>query len=490
MALRFARATLACLALAGLAGPPHSLVAQRAGQPAARPILRPTRHELTLAVDFRERKLAAISRITLANPTDRPVSEASFVLYRLLTVRGARAGGGRPLHFRQSVVALEDEPRQQVNHVRVALARPLGPGARATLELAYDGYLEGKAETMRYVQDRVDSAFTIVRMDADAYPIPGWPSDSLNRTAGLPTFDYLARVTVPATHVVANGGELVQRTVQTNGWATYVYRNIRPAWRMDFAIARYETATSGRLRVYYLVGDSAGAARLLLTMQRTQALYASWFGPLPDAPAFAIIEVPDGYGSQSDVTSILLTAAGFRDPRRAHELYHEIAHLWIPPATEKPDPRWDEGFASFLEQLAIDSLEQRPAVDARSEAVARWVRQQLGRDTLLPRVAPVDYGRAGITNYAYSVGMLMFYGFYRLAGPAAFNAALRDYCTRYHAVGGSSRQFVEAARRASPVDLDPFFRDWLFSTGWKETLARYGTFGEVVESYRSEAAAR
>ncbi len=486
MAPRFLAAALAALALLGT---PGRLPAQGAAEAASRPILRPTRHELTLAVDFGERKLTATSRITLANETDRPVREASFVLYRLLTVRTVRDSGGRPLSFGQRVVALEDEPQMQVNHVRVALPQPLAPGARTTLELAYDGYLAGYAEVRRYVQDRVDSAFTIVRMDAEAYPEPGWPSDSLSRAAGLPTYDYLARVTVPATHVVANAGTLVERTV-ADGRATYVYRNIKPAWRMDFAIARYGSLEADRLRVFYFPGDSAGAARLLETMQRTMALYGRWFGALPDAPGFTIVEVPDGYGSQSDVSGVLLVAASFRDLRRAHDLYHEIAHIWIPAATERPDPRWDEGFASFLEQLAVDSLERRPAVDDRAEVVAKWLRAQVGRDTLLARVAPVDYGQAGITDYSYSVGMLMFYGFYRLAGPAAFNAALRDYCTRYHATGGSTLQLVEAARHASPVELGPFFRDWLFTTGWKERLARYPTFREAVESYRGEAAAR
>lgn len=487
MALRLSAVALVCLVLPALPGLPGALMAQRPLRPAARPVLRPTRHELTLAVDFGDRKLAASSRITLANPTDRPVADASFVLYRLLTVRAVREAGGPTLGVRQSVVAVEDAPRMQVNHVLVQLPRPLAPGARITLDLAYDGYLAGYVEARRYVKDQVDSAFTIVRMDADAYPIPGWPSDSVNRTAGLPTFDYLARVTVPATHVVANGGELVQRTVGTDGRATYVYRNTRPAWRMDFAIARYDTAAAAGLRVFYLPGDSAGGTRLLDTMQRTMALYGSWFGPLPDAARFTIIEVPDGYGSQSDVSSILLAAPGFRDAGRAHELYHEIAHLWIPAPTEKPDPRWDEGFASFMEQLVIDSLEHRPAVDARVEVVARWLRRQLERDTLLARVAPMAYGRAGITDYSYSVDMLLFYALHRLAGPAAFSAALRDYGTRYRTTGGSTLQLVEAARRASPVVLDPLLRDWLFTTGWKERLARYPTFREVVESYRSES---
>ncbi len=51
MALRFYGAAAACLALAGMVGAPRALSAQRTSA-APRAILRPTRHELTLAVDF------------------------------------------------------------------------------------------------------------------------------------------------------------------------------------------------------------------------------------------------------------------------------------------------------------------------------------------------------------------------------------------------------------------------------------------------------
>src|SRR5512142_845675 len=91
VAPRFLAATVAWLALACA---PGSLPAQRPADATSPPILRPARHELTLAVDFEARKLTATSRITLANETSHPVREASFVLYRLLTVRAARDGEG------------------------------------------------------------------------------------------------------------------------------------------------------------------------------------------------------------------------------------------------------------------------------------------------------------------------------------------------------------------------------------------------------------
>ncbi|MGE5415019.1 MAG: hypothetical protein ACM3NW_12640, partial [Syntrophomonadaceae bacterium] len=210
--------------------------------------LRPTRYELDLAVDFKEERLSATARIAVRNAGAAPVSEASFLLYRLLTVTAVNDAPGGPVPFSQSVVGFEDDPKRQANRVRVLLAPPLDPGASRTVEIAYAGYLAGYVETgALYIQDRISEDFTIVREDADAYPTLRPPSWEKIRAAPLPEFDYLARITVPETHVVANGGLLVERTARDRR-ATYVYRNLRPAWRMDFAIARFRTLEAPNLR--------------------------------------------------------------------------------------------------------------------------------------------------------------------------------------------------------------------------------------------------
>ena len=80
-----------------------------------------------------------------------------------MTVGAVRDGAGSRLGFRQSVVAFEDDPRKQTNHLLVALDPPLEPGKTAVVEIEYGGYLAGYVETgSLYIQDRVDEAFTIL----------------------------------------------------------------------------------------------------------------------------------------------------------------------------------------------------------------------------------------------------------------------------------------------------------------------------------------
>ena len=439
--------------------------------------LAPVRYELDLRVDFKDERISGSAQITLKNAGASPVREASFLLYRLMTVTAVRDAKGQALPFRQAVVAFEDEPKRQTNQILVPLDPPLPPGKSTTVKIDYGGYLAGYVETgSLYIKDQVNEAFTIIREDADAYPAVRVPSFAKNRAAGLPEFEYLARITVSESHTVANGGALIEKIVH-DGHATYVYRNIKPAWRMDFAIARYGTLEGSGLRVFCLPEDRKGADVVLKAAGDSMALYADWFGPLRDAPVFTVIEIPDGWGSQADVTSILQAAAAFRDPARLHEVYHEVSHLWNVSSLDRPYCRWNEGLASFLEDLTQEKLEGKPRLDKRAERMAQWLVERGSKEPRLKTVSMIDYGKEEMTDYAYSAGMLMFYALYRLVGQEQFNAVIGGYYQKYQATGASTQQFVTHARAAAGRDLATFFNDWFYSPRWYEFL----TFGVKVQ---------
>ena len=448
--------------------------------------LRPTRYELDVALDLKEERMTATARVTFRNAGSSAAGDVSFLLYRLLTVTATRDASGAPIPFSQSVVAFEDDPKRQANRVRVLLAPPLDAGAARTIEIAYAGYLAGYVETgALYIQDRISEDFTIVREDADAYPTFRPPSWEKIRAGPLPEFDYLARVTVPETHVVANGGLLVERTVR-DGRATYVYRNLKPAWRMDFAIARFRALEAPNLRLFALPEDAAGAERVLRSADRCLALYRDWFGPLRDAPTFTIIEIPDGWGSQADVTSILQAAAAFRDPAKIHELYHEVSHLWNVPSRDASYCRWNEGLAGFLEALTQETLDGSPSLDAQAEKAARRQIERAREDPRLSTVPMIDYGKAAMTGDSYRTGMLLFYALYRLVGPAAFRAIIGTHAAR-HRDGATTAEFVAEAEGAGGPGVAPLFRDWLYTTRWLEILSSGADVRTVADRYRKTA---
>ncbi|MBI4885851.1 MAG: hypothetical protein HY824_02050 [Acidobacteria bacterium] len=429
-------------------------------------LLRPTRYDLNVQLDLERQRMEATVRLRLRNDNQVPVRTASLLLYRLLDVRSVRDPSGAPRAFGQRVAAFEDFAKLQANHVVVPLTPALAPGEEVTLDLQYGGHVLGYAETgMLYIRDRIDTTYAMLRMDTFAYPQPGYPSDAVNSRRGLPVYDYTATITVPATHTVANGGALVERRADGTT-VSYVYRSVKPSWRMDFAVARFKILRDGDLTVFHLPADSTGATRILGAMTRTLALYTRWFGPLRGKAPFAVIEIPDGWGSQADVTSILQAAAAFQDARRESELYHEISHLWNAANAEAPAPRWEEGLATFLEDVTADSLSGTVSTDSSAMRVARWLAGRVPRDSALRTVPPADYGKRAMTGHSYWVGSLMFYGLYRLVGHDVFRRIIGEYYRRHEAGGGSSADFVQVAKEVSATDLTAFFDEWLFSTRW------------------------
>jgi hypothetical protein len=157
--------------------------------------LEPVHYELDLTVDYDAEQILGNVQLTVRNRSLKTVHEIPLLLYRLMAVNSVRDSRGRALPVTQRVVAFEDFGKRQVNYVTVSLDQQLEPSDTATIELVYEGYLLGYAETgWRYVKDRVDSSFTIIRNDGLAFPLVGVPSLRANRSAGFPTFTYLARI--------------------------------------------------------------------------------------------------------------------------------------------------------------------------------------------------------------------------------------------------------------------------------------------------------
>ncbi len=444
----------------------------------------PTRYELTVRIDYEQQRLDGTARITVRNFSDTPVHDVSLLLYRLMELRGA-AVNGTEASWTQRVVRFSDFSQLQVTQARVTLPVPLPPGRTVDLQLHYEGHLLGYAETgMAYVRDHIERSFTVLRDDAFAFPHVGYPSVTANRRAPFPSYDYLARITVPESLVVVNGGRLVERTTAA-GWATYVYQSVKPSWRMDFAIGDYAVIQDGPIRVAHLRRDSVGAKRIAASARRSLDLFTAWFGKLPGDPSLTILELEDGYGSQADVATILQTAAAFRDSTRDRELYHEVAHLWNPPETDRPSPRWNEGLSSFLEYVAEEEFTGRPGASARADQLLDWLRSVAPRREQLTRVPLVEYGKEHMTDFSYSEGAVLFHLLYGVVGPERFRAIIGSFSRQYATTGASTSDLVAFASRTAHIDLKKLFDDWVSTTGWWPAIKNGATYTELVRHYQA-----
>lgn len=445
-------------------------------------------YNLDLDVDFKNEKISGRCQLTVNNPGSQPIDQVPLILYRLLKVSAVKDGQGADLTFRQQVMTFEDWDKLQVNYVEVSLKQPIRKGEACAIDVLYDGYLCGYSEAMLYVKDHVDSDFTIIRPDCYAYPEVGVPSWKANRASGLQSFDYLIKVRVPDSLVVANGGKLVSKTRQ-NGFVTYSYQNLKPAWRMDAAMAKYDLLedSQNNLRVFHFPKDQEGAKAALGAMKNSQELYTSWFGPLSGSSEYSLIEIPEGYGSQADVTSTLLTRDAFVSKDRLTDLYHEIAHRWDVNALDPLPSRFEsEGRAMFLQYLVQEKLEnKKDALEKGVVSASQHFKKQCEADSKCRDVPMVDYGKQDLTDLSYSKGMVFFYVLYKVAGEEKFLETLASFHRRYGRTGATTEDFLNHLRENLKIDLTELLQDWVYGAKSSAYLIDQVPIDQIVKKYLS-----
>ena len=448
-------------------------------------VLKTLGYELNYRLNYEEKKLFCDGKMTVSNPSNNPVDHIPLLLYRLIKITSLEDENGDTIPFTQKVVSFSDWEQLQVGFVEVASHSKIKQGETYTLHFQCEGYLCGYTEAMRYVKDHIAPEYTVLRTETFAYPVGGYPSWRVNQAAGFQKFDYLIRVTVPDTLVVANGGKLVDKTVE-NGLSVYTYRNLKPAWRIDAAIARYDVLESGKNKIYYFPEDSSGARRAMAALEKTVALFTGWFGPVQDYHGFAIIEVPVGYGSQADVTTILQTANTFKNPDYLYELYHEVSHQWNVKSSDAAPARFEsEGLAMFLQHKLQEMFEKK--LDAVEKAFTKYTERlckMVDKTPKIKNIPMIDHGKEDITDLSYTKGMLMFAILYELVGEEVFNRMMGSFYQKYHASQATSDEFVEHCKNLSNVDLTRFFRDWVYTAQSWEYICNRVPLEGMVAKYR------
>ncbi len=423
---------------------------------------------LLLKPDYEVGALEGSSVLTILNSSQEPISRIPLIMYHMLQITSAYTSEDKSLDFNQHIVPMKGHEKMLVNCVDITLKKPLSPGATLTLQTRYSGKLAGYEDTGRsYVKDHVNKDFTIIRPDCLAYPIVSPPSmEDLVRSFYQDFrkgWDYSLEVTVPEDLVVANGGKLLGKVSQ-NGMVTYHYRNIKPAWRIDICIARYGVLQDEKtsLRVIYLPDHEEEAHTVLRAISRSMQFFSESFESLPEFIGFTVIEVPDGYGSQTDVTCILQEAETFKG--NLHRLYHEVSHLWNPPELDEHNSRFlTEGLACFLEYLLEEKLDNKPGSLQKGLARSRErFRRQCRQDPKYRDTPIVHYGKYDCTDASYTKGMIAFWILYRLVGEQVFLDIYRNFHIEYRKGGATLEDFIRHVKKSSEKDFARFFDEWIY----------------------------
>lgn len=483
-----------CLLPAGIVLPAvaqTTLDAVASGVATSGDLAKVTRYELGVRINPAEEHLTASAQITLTNPTTEPHREIPFLLYRLLTVDAAQDEKGAALAFRQAVVSMSDEKNWQVNLVTLTLREPLPPGGTTRITLKYSGAIFGYREVMGYVLDHIGEDYTLLRPDSLAYPMLAGPSSQSLFAAYDTLFTYELEITAPTGMIVACGGLPVEVSA-VNGTETFRFASRVPTWRMDIAAAKFKVLKNdaGNLVVYTLPEDEAGAGNLLKEMQRVTEFYTLRFGPSRRATAYTVIEIPEGWGSQASDFYILQDAGAFKDPKRTHELYHEIGHSWNMKA--KPEvrrTRWfDEAFASYFEAIALREFAGLKAFDDRMAGYRERFRSEAKKNSRNATTPIAEYGKEDLGDNSYTKGAWSLYVLNQIVGDQRFNQIVRTSMADFSERPAGFSDFQGVAESVSKRDLSRFFKEWIFGAESSDLLVGDASIQEIVERYREAAA--
>jgi aminopeptidase N len=284
-------------------------------------------------------------------------------------------------------------------------------------------------------------------------------------------FDYEIDTVVPAGLVAVCSGDEVGEPQTQGGKSTYRCSGAPGSSGINVAIAKFRVLDDPerKLRVYVLEADAEAGNQVMAEMRRALDFYRSYLGPAPRVGAMGetrhagltLIEIPDGWGSYGLSGHIFQTAAAFKDPKQAPQLYHEVSHLWNAMAGDRVQrARWfDEAFASYFEALAVRQFQGTEAFRAHLQSYRETFNARVARDPRGRTTAIADYGKEELGDFSYSKGAWSLYVLHQLVGEEQFRQIIRTFLSEFGEKPADFKDFQQVAERVSRRDLDKYFRE-------------------------------
>ena len=388
--------------------------------------------------------------------------------------------------------------------MRIDLARPLASGASVDLDLAWHFTVPAQGVGR---MGRDGALFEV----AQWYPrmavyddVRGWNHEPYIGAGEfyLEYGDFDVSLTVPASYIVAATGDLqnpadvltvaqrqrlaraarsdsavaviteaeagdAARTRPRGGPFTwhFVARNVRDVAWAAAPDWRWEASAWQGIRIETLYRRSADRWREAQVMARGAIRHFSehWF-PYPYSHA-TTVEGPVG-----GMEYPMLTFVPNSSTREAQQwgLAHEFGHEWFPMvvgSNERLYPWMDEGFNTFIDLANSaeyfrgtaygDSIESNPLHLSATHATPGEEQPMITNPTEVRDLMWVAYQKPALMLRLLRTEVL---------GPERFDFAFRAYIRAWAFKHPTPADFFRAMRDASGMDLDWFWRDWVYTT--------------------------
>ena len=279
-------------------------------------------------------------------------------------------------------------------------------------------------------------------------------------------------VRVPKGYQAISVGRLVSRdTAQEAEFDTWRWQTSQPAptYATFLAIGRYDIRTGeadGRPFVY-AVSEQIPAPerdRLFTVLERTPSAIRELeaiAGPYPYSEIGGIVPVTQlWFAGLETATRPVYEKHALLDEEYANELLvHELAHMWFGDwvtLSEWNDIFTNEAFASWAHWEVVERRGGR-STDSQLDSTYRTTR----RSKDFWRITMIDPGKDNLFSTVYVRGPMTLAALDNVMGDEAFDGLIRDWAQQ-RSGPRSVEDFMAEAQRRTPVDLTPFFKDWVY----------------------------
>ncbi len=406
-------------------------------------------------------------------------SSVRVELHPNLNVTDVRTPDGKSLSF--------DRDSQNPLTLTVVLPSPVGAGGRATLAFTYNGILANEENSpvqgVRMASINKDGAYLL--LPARWFPLTNFPSNRYTATF---------RLNVPDTFAVAGSGKssapapVAGKSPVQGGRLLYTFQCGNAAPHGTFVAGNLQLnpkqAEGINVAVYAPRSASGNAQDFANDVARSTTIFSDMFGPLPD-PDVTLIQLPDGTVRDFAGPGILLLSRRMWDPKFGDRtIARLVASQWwgnsVLPAT-RGDVWISDGLVRYSEAMYA---EQNAGKEAGLKAVDEFAVGALMYEDAAPiaQAARLTPYTSDYRSVVMNKGAMIFHMVRAQMGDAAFKSLLHNFYATY---GGKSariedfeklaQQFAQAAAKPgeSPPNLQPFFAQWLNSTGVPEFTLEY-----------------
>jgi tetratricopeptide (TPR) repeat protein len=434
-------------------------------------------YDVSASLDPIGQTISAVAKVDF-----RAVEASSSVRVELhpnLNVTEVRTPDGKSLSF--------DRDGQNPLILTVVLPSPVGAGGHTTLTFAYAGILANEENSpvqgLRMASINKDGAYLL--LPARWFPLTNFPSNRYTATF---------RLNVPDTFAVAGSGKssapapVAAKSPAQGGRLLYTFQCGNAAPHGTFVAGNLQLnpkqAEGINVAVYAPRSASGNAQDFASDVARSTTIFSDMFGPLPD-PDVTLIQLPDGTVRDFAGPGVLLLSRRMWDPKFGDRtIARLVASQWwgnsVLPAT--PGDVWiSDGLARYSEAMYA---EQNAGKEAGLKAVDEFAVGALMYEDAAPiaQAARLTPYTSDYRSVVMNKGAMIFHMVRAQMGDAAFKSLLHNFYATYE--GKSARiedfeklaqQFAQAAAKPgeTPPNLQPFFAQWLNSTGVPEFALEY-----------------